>query len=309
MLRDDFGVLKDWIHERRYIKKQERAYSIIREYVDCFPDFNLNGMCSDVSNEDIVWQFWNSDSGIGENQKRLLNCCFKSVSRYSLNFKQKILDINTLRDYINLPEIVYAKLKFSRYKGFSYAAFSDLVRAMLLYKYGGIWMDATIYLLNYLPEDILKSEQGFAFARSNSVDKVTQIKFRHYDSCYFSWSEKTKIKLLSSFLVAGKNRAIFKALSEILINIWINEEVYPHYFTFHMIYEDLIERKKFLPLTSKSDIGPHLLQFYKNSPFSNDFFVEMIENYPIQKLNWKENEVVRGSNLEWLLKEGGRDGF
>lgn len=34
------------------------------------------------------------------------------------------------------------------------AHFSDIVRENLLYKYGGIWMDATIYMTSPFPDTI-----------------------------------------------------------------------------------------------------------------------------------------------------------
>ena len=93
----------------------------------------------------------------------LVRACLDSVrARCGAGFV--LLDESTLFDWIDLPEGIVRKWKEGRMKA---AHFIDICRLELLYRYGGVWMDATDYLDAPLPEWLW--EQDFFVYRAGNT--------------------------------------------------------------------------------------------------------------------------------------------
>ncbi len=83
--------------------------------------------------------------------------CVASIRRYSASHPVIFLDQNNLKEYIDVPEIVYEKIQ----KGiFQFQIFSDLVRHTLLTKYGGFWIDATAFITSQ-PKEFVRYDKPF----------------------------------------------------------------------------------------------------------------------------------------------------
>lgn len=82
-----------------------------------------------------IWLYWDGNSD-------LVNICIKNIEHYLPDFEINILNQNNLKIY--LPEILEKR------KELPLANYTDLIRLELLYKYGGIWMDASILLTENL---------------------------------------------------------------------------------------------------------------------------------------------------------------
>ncbi|MBF7685628.1 hypothetical protein I2F17_07340 [Acinetobacter sp. B10A] len=80
----------------------------------------------------VIWMFWD-----GEDIPEIVRLCFASVQKYCDNYEINILNFNTVTQYIDLPTFNNDILMAQR---------ADLVRLELLAKYGGIWIDASIFL-------------------------------------------------------------------------------------------------------------------------------------------------------------------
>ena len=123
----------------------------------------------------IIWQFWGQ--GIDENTPDIVKASFASVEKYKGDYERIILTENIVKDFLDLPDFVYEKL----HKCFNYTFFSDLLRISLLSVYGGVWIDATILLTDYIPSEILNSE-FFAFQRGRRSDNfdVLETQYPYY---------------------------------------------------------------------------------------------------------------------------------
>jgi hypothetical protein len=76
-----------------------------------------------------------------ENAPELVNVCLESL-RASIGGDIIVLDAQNYTDYVTLPEYVTRKYK----KGIiPPALFSDMLRLELLIKYGGTWIDSTVW--------------------------------------------------------------------------------------------------------------------------------------------------------------------
>ena len=80
-----------------------------------------------------------------ENIPLIVKKTIESQKKYAEKFGYEFifLDKNNIFNYIQLPEIIVEKYE----KGIiDFIKFSDIVRVTLLAKYGGVWLDSTIYI-------------------------------------------------------------------------------------------------------------------------------------------------------------------
>jgi hypothetical protein len=280
------SIIKDNIHEFKAIRKQNKAFRTIFKYVNSEENaFPLR----ESQNNDVVWQFWETQAKTPETGNKLISLCMKSVDKYIWDgFERKLLNLQKSKCYILFPDFVYDKLE-ARKPGFTITAFSDILRLALLIQYGGIWADATILALSPLKDIYLlnRQEMGFSFERSMDETSQARREWRHYDSGYFSWSSFSRVRWLNSFIVSGKNKETLIELLRILLLIWKYENHYPHYFSTQIIYNHLIQKKGFPRFSSQSDVPVHFLQKYANNPYNEKVFDLLKRKHPIQKMNWK----------------------
>lgn len=79
----------------------------------------------------------------------LIRACINSQKRYLPDeVELVIITEDNYRDYVDLPQWLIDKVEDGR---ITLTTFSDVIRASLLYKYGGIWLDSTILLTEMLP--------------------------------------------------------------------------------------------------------------------------------------------------------------
>lgn len=81
--------------------------------------------------------------------------CYESIVKKCPTHPVKLITEKNLSDYIELAPVILQKYKE---KKISRAFFSDIVRSALLYKYGGSWIDATVFLSKELPEEYFNKD-------------------------------------------------------------------------------------------------------------------------------------------------------
>lgn len=99
---------------------------------------------NEVKNSNIIWVFWWQ----GKNKMTPLSKkCYKSILKNKGNRIVILLTKENIRQYATLPEYIYTKIKS---KEISLTHLSDILRFNLLNNYGGLWMDATLYVTDAL---------------------------------------------------------------------------------------------------------------------------------------------------------------
>lgn len=82
----------------------------------------------------IIWSYWDNPE-----VPEFIADCKKNWAKFAPNYEIKQLNRNNIENYVNMPEN-WQSLKSYRQ--------ADVLRLKLLEKYGGIWMDASILLLD-----------------------------------------------------------------------------------------------------------------------------------------------------------------
>ena len=114
-VRNDFELL---VNKYKYLIKKEK----------------------NIEEDSPIWMMWYQ--GI-ENAPLIVQSCIKSVILNRAKHPVYIISKYNLNKYIKLPKYIIQKLN-SGYITITH--FSDIVRAALLYKYGGYWIDATYFI-------------------------------------------------------------------------------------------------------------------------------------------------------------------
>lgn len=136
---------------KRKNKKYIEPYKFLNKY-----SYSINNVLdkSTENNDDEmpIWQCWLQGTN---NMPDLVKICMQSVKKFNPNRKIIILTEENIKDYIKLPDYIIEKYK----KGIiPKPQFSDILRLSILKEYGGVWIDATIYLTGKLPEGIFSSD-------------------------------------------------------------------------------------------------------------------------------------------------------
>lgn len=188
---------------------------------------------------ETIWQFW--DNPAGRTTPEIVKSSLASVKEFKGNFDLKVLNRATFADYSDLPG--YILDKFNKGK-ISYAHFSDLLRLNLLKNHGGIWLDATAYMTDSIPANIL-NENFFVFLTGN---------LSHYPYSFMQ----------NCFIRAKKGSYLCEAWHQMCIEYWKDEIVTTDYFQHQLMFRALTlnqakARNLFQSMPQISDDGIHQL--------------------------------------------------
>jgi len=176
---------------------------VIEEYfkgkidkVEVFPKKSLTG-------RKIIWQYWGTGWEYGK-LPDIVKLCYKSADKNKGNYEIIRLDNENFKEYIEFPEFIMEKIKNG---SMGYTHFSDLLRLALLDTFGGVWLDASILLTaplsDYTADGILEKKGYFMFQRSESTENKEF--WKKLNSDYFSWDERSKVRVLNSVIFSEKN--------------------------------------------------------------------------------------------------------
>ena len=163
-----------------------------------------------IEKSDKIWICW--FQGI-ENAPELVKACYNSVLK---NYKDKeiiVLTEENYEQYVDIPEYILKKWK----KGYiSFAHFSDILRIELLSKYGGLWLDSTIFTTK-------RSELVFN-------ENIELFVYKQVDL-----DRKNLLSIVASswLMYSNKNNNIINLTKKLLHEYWKN---YNHIINYNLIH-------------------------------------------------------------------------
>ena len=121
-----------------------------------------------------IWCFW--WQGI-ENAPELVRVCVASIIKNNPACNVVIIDQTTYKQYVELPDWILDKVQ----RGLiSFTLFSDILRFNLLKRWGGIWMDSTIFCVESLPTDYLTAP----IFTAKSAEAISECPANYRWTCY-----------------------------------------------------------------------------------------------------------------------------
>ena len=139
------GQIPHIIGENNARKICEKRHAVTREFLEKeFYEFLINyefNICNE-KNSKIIWTLWMQGY---KHAPELVKCTIDSIRKFAeLNgFQFILLEKDTIEKYIEFPKLIKEKMNLGI---IDYTKISDILRVSLLAKYGGTWVDATIYM-------------------------------------------------------------------------------------------------------------------------------------------------------------------
>ena len=240
----------------------------------------------------IIWTMWQQgEAQMPETVKASMKTIKNFAKRNSCEFY--LLTDENLADFINIPIDITEKYKK---KELSAAHYSDIIRFSLLYQYGGIWMDATLFVSPYAT---LEMFEGDFFTLNHPPLQPEKMERTVGD---FKWA--------GFFLAGKKGKPYFKHIRDLYLYYVRKYPVFIHYlmmdyfilseYQCNPYFENLVDR---LPILAPAE-RVWFLRDHAHDLFEEKEWEEVLKTTPILKTTYKikKEEVLPGSYLDQLLQ-------
>lgn len=212
--------------------------------------------------------------------------CIESIRRNS-GMEVEILDMEGVMSRTALPAFILERFKAGRLRP---AHFADICRLDLLYRHGGVWMDATDFLPAPIPAYIMDEPFFVYMAEGNLAGSYAFVQ--------------------NCFIRAEKGNPIVGAWLAAVVEYWKNEDVAADYFIHQLILKKLVEcnarvAELFEAMPHMNQGPTHVLWFEKGKePYDGAEFKNIVSAAAFQKTEYKSalaKNPPSGSFAEALL--------
>ena len=234
-----------------------------------------NGVCAHNA---PIWVCW--WTGI-ESAPSLVKQCVRSIQKAAGEHPVYIITKEYFQEYLEIPTFILEKVQNGN---MCLANFSDYLRISLLEKYGGLWLDATIYVPRELPESIFENS---LYTCKSPGAKGYLANGRWTSYCLGGW----------------KNHLFFKMAKECFECYWRSEEVSIDYLLVDYIFDIIYNNNYFvktcfdcIPINNmqRNDLAGAMVKGECAKRFPEIITDETI----VYKLSWRENYPLEAKDGE-----------
>lgn len=254
-------------HELQDLEVRNRVYRYLKKHYSKF----MESCCYDEKDSGIesdnVWVCWLQ--GI-DNAPNIVKKCYHSIKQWMPDRQIHVLDQNNLFEYVDLPDYVVTKWRSGI---ISNTLFSDFIRLSVLTQFGGIWVDATVFMTGELPNYI--KDSNFFMYQSNDYD-ITKVGE--------SW-----------FIKANSHNRILQVTLDLMNEYWRKENKIRDYFLMFIFmkmasdkYQEDMECMHKIPAAI-----PILMQKYLMEDYNEKMYAQLCRMTPIHKLTYKFRESLK----------------
>ena len=221
---------------------------------------------SEASNK--VWICWFQGM---ENAPELVKRCYQSVKENMPDRDIVVITSENMNDYVQFPEFIIEKWKKGQ---ITHTHMTDLLRLELLIKYGGMWLDATVFCSGgNIPDYFFKSELFFYQCLKPGRD----------GHCSY----------ISSWLMSAKsNNKILMAVRELLYTYWKENSSMWDYFLLHDFMAIVLDfyQDDWKSIVPRDNATPHILLLRLFDKYDERLWQAIKMQTPFHKLTYKFNE-------------------
>lgn len=275
--RKSLELVRNSVNNRILRKLRKKYRKFIAEYIQ-----NNDSSTLEQKRSDYIWICW--FQGI-ENAPDVVKQCYESIK---LNFAHKqivLITDDNYKSYITFPDYIQDKID----RGLiTRTHMSDLLRTELLIKYGGTWIDATVYCSGEnVPEYMMDSDLFMFQMLKPGLD----------GQC---------CRISSWFITSCSNNPILLLTRALLYEYWKKNDSLIDYFLFHDMVELSIETypeewDKVIPF---SNSVPHILLLRLFDEFDENTWNAVKQMTPIHKLTYKfdkENALKKDTYFDVIF--------
>ena len=253
-----------------------------RKYRRTITEFKRKTAQGERVRSNKVWVCWLQGM---EQAPELVQFCYKSLQSNLPDREIVLLTEENYRNYVTFPTYIQEKIDSGV---ITRTHMSDLLRLELLIRYGGTWIDATVYCSGWqIPKYMLDSDLFMFQNLKPGLDgHATRIS---------SW-----------FMTACTNHPILMLARHLVYDYWKTKTDMVDYFLVHDMLELAIEAypeewEKVVPF---SNATPHILLLRLFETFDQDIWNAICEQTPFHKLSYKfspEEKQKEATYYSYLL--------
>lgn len=262
-------------------QKLERKYRIkLNEF-----DKKWKDMEHQQSN--IIWICW--FQGL-ENAPELVKKCYYSMVDNLFNHKVILITSENMNNYVQFPDYIITKWNEGK---ITHTHMTDLLRLELLIKYGGVWVDATVFCSekeDKIPNYFFDSDLFFFQCLKPGRDGHS-----HINS---SW-----------YICAKTNNKLLMACRYLCYEYWKQNNKLIDYFLLHDFMAICLEHYKEMwnSIIPRDNATPHILLLRLFEQYDEQIWYSIKEQTPFHKLSYKRDEFDmkrEGTYFDVIIRQG-----
>lgn len=239
-----------------------------KKYKSRLVEFDKNWIELEHHSSNKVWICWFQGM---ESAPELVQKCYESVRKNLPNHEIILITSDNMNDYVSFPNFILDKWKRGQ---ISHTHMTDLLRLELLIKYGGLWLDATVFcsggqIPDYMTEADLFFFQSLKPGRDGHASYIS------------SW-----------FIVAKSNNKLLMAARALCYAYWKENSSMWDYFLLHDFMSIVLdyypdEWKKIVP---RDNATPHILLLRLFDQYDEKIWLAIKSQSQFHKLTYKFSE-------------------
>ena len=228
-----------------------------------------------------IWICW--FQGI-DNAPNIVKMCYQSVLKNNPDKDVTLITKDNFLEYVDFPKYILEKWE----KGIiTHTHMTDLLRLELLIRYGGMWLDATVFCTAKPPKYFFESDLFFFQVLKPGKDG--------------------NANYISSWLIEAKtNNRILMATRELCYAYWKENNSMWDYFLLHDFMSIVLDMyqddwKNIIP---RDNATPHILLLRMFEPYDETTWRAIKAQTPFHKLTYKFEELKneKGSYYDMMIR-------
>ncbi|MDE6422077.1 MAG: capsular polysaccharide synthesis protein [Muribaculaceae bacterium] len=273
--------------KRRKIRQKARGECVrynLRAYIPIIRKIKITPQATESPEPERAFTLWLQ----GEDKApAIVKACFRNMRRF-LRQELVVIDQTNLFNWISLPDYIVEKWQSGK---IGHAHFSDICRVELLYRHGGIWLDATDYVTSPVPQDIMNTD-FFVFMSGQKLNGW----YSYIQNC---------------FIRSRKGNPLLGIWREVIHTYWKREDSVVNYYTHQILFHLTIANndqaaKLFSKMPHIEQDPTHILWYeHKDDPYDKENYDVLKRNAFFHKTTYKDKSAIdplSGSIAEHLIK-------
>lgn len=269
-----------WFIKDKYIldlNMQDRAFrKLKRKYKKTIKEFIKNNKNLQLGNYNkTIWWCWLQGY---DQAPELVKSCYRSLRNNLKNYDIVVLTEENIEKYVKIPMYILEKY---RKKIIGAAHFSDIIRLEVLSKYGGVWIDSTVFCTDNAMCNLFENSDLFVYQDLNNPNIVA-----------------------SNWLISAKaNNKIIALTKKLILEFWKNNNVMYHYYGMHLFFKmaTMQYQDDWKKVRVFNNVSPHILVRELDNKFEEERYVEIKKMSSFHKLNYKRNYIDDGKSFYSVL--------
>ncbi len=193
--------------------------------------------------------------------------CIDSIKKYSKGQNFCFITMQNYQEYVEIPDYLLRKLENGM---ITFTFFSDILRLLLLDRYGGLWVDATVFCMG-------------------------DFKGLYHNSDFFTFriTDKNDGRVAASwFIYSVKGHLFIKETLSLLLRYCMESEKMEHYYIIHYFFRMVTEcyREVWEQYNTVEVADCYWLGKKINELYSIEKWKDIADKMPVQKLN-RRNKI------------------